>query len=246
MDSEHRHELKRNELVVFLSNLPKTIKHLPELIKNNLWTACCIAVIIIAIFMWIFKDSSDTYVRNVGKQAELTSYYQSIERSKVRIQNEQDTVGSIIAAVESIESATKNVDTAAQEAIALIKAADGIRSELHYRTDEITAKELETKIVTAREKYKIALNKAGDYSTAAAMAEFGLGLCDEEIRDFDAATQKYEAIVANADYANTALPSQAALRLKFIADYKTDFTFDQPAVEAVAEDATTEEVSPTE
>jgi tetratricopeptide (TPR) repeat protein len=231
MDSEHRHELKQNELARIVSELPDMIRHLPTLIKENLWTTCCVVIIIVAIFMWIGKLGGDSYVRNVQKQAELTSYYQSIDTAKAKLQSGEGDFSVITNSVESIQAAAKNAETAGHEAIALIEAADGIRSGLHYRTDAVTDQEIKGTIVKAQEKYKIALKKAGDYALAAAMAEFGIALCEEEMRNFDEAIKGYEAIIANEDYAVTGIPEQARNRLMFIDDYKKSFTFVQPAPE---------------
>ncbi|MHC4169432.1 MAG: tetratricopeptide repeat protein [Planctomycetota bacterium] len=110
-------------------------------------------------------------------------------------------------------------------ALALIKRAQALRAELHYGTVE--GQYVIDQIGKAKDSYTQALERsAGDNSfAAAAEAEFGLGLCAEELGDFEKAQQAYRDIVANADYEGTVTIAQARRRLRTMADYKDKIAF---------------------
>jgi hypothetical protein len=63
------------------------------------------------------------------------------------------------------------------------------------------------------------------------MSEFGLGLCAEELGDWDKAKSIYEEIVANPDYQGTIFVPQAQERLEATAEYSEPvyFTEAEPA-----------------
>ncbi|AQQ69805.1 hypothetical protein SMSP2_00139 [Limihaloglobus sulfuriphilus] len=246
MDSEHRHELKQNELARIVSELPDKAKHLPTLMKENLWTTCCVIIIIVAIIMWVARLGGDSYVRNVQKQAELTSYYRSVETAKANLQSGEGDLSAIVNSADSIQAAAKNAETAEHEAVALIEAGDAIRAQLYYSKSVIPDNEIKETVTKAQEKYKIALKKANKFPLAAAMAEFGIALCEEDLRNYDEAIKGYEAIIANEDYAATGIPSQAKNRLMFIDDYKKSFTFVEPAPEPQTEEESAGEAAQTE
>ena len=69
------------------------------------------------------------------------------------------------------------------------------------------------------------------------MAEFGLGLCDEELGNFDKARAAYRAVAENADYEGTAAQAAAAHRLTTMDDYQGAVVFKpapQPKPEAAS------------
>jgi hypothetical protein len=67
----------------------------------------------------------------------------------------------------------------------------------------------------------------------AAAAKFGLGLCSEELGNFEQARQIYSDITANADFEGTVAVVQAKRRLETIADYEQKVVF-KPAPKPVA------------
>lgn len=71
-----------------------------------------------------------------------------------------------------------------------------------------------------------------------ASAKFGLGLCEEEIGNFQAAEKIYQDVASNADFDGTEAKAAAALRLETMGDYKTAVVF-KPSVKPKTPAATT-------
>jgi hypothetical protein len=57
------------------------------------------------------------------------------------------------------------------------------------------------------------------------MANFGMGMCAEEIGDYTKAEKIYNSIIADASFAGTVLPRQAQDRLDKLADNTMRFVF---------------------
>ncbi len=58
-----------------------------------------------------------------------------------------------------------------------------------------------------------------------AAAEFGLGICEEELGNFEGARKIYDEIVNNEAFDGTVNIKQAQLRLDMMADYKASVVF---------------------
>ena len=122
-------------------------------------------------------------------------------------------------------------------ALALIKHAEAVRAELHYRLAGAGTEELARQIGQAQTSYQQALGLAADAPALAAVAQFGLGLCEEGLGNFDQAQQIYQQVAGNPEYAGTAAQRAAAFRVATVDDYRTPVTFKpapQPKPEASA------------
>lgn len=239
MDSEHRHELKTNELADWLSNAPEHLKNAPGYIKEHWWESICIVLIIIGAAMWMIqKNQPET--QNIVKQAEFTQMYQKISTTKGAILQDQDTAGSLLTVSGELENIAPTADTKTQEALALIKSADALRSNLHYAPSQIDEATVNEQIAQSKVKYESALEKAAANKTIEAMAQMGIALCAEELRDFDVAEKLYREISENSDFQSTIFAKQAQKRLAGLADSKVEFTFEKAVSEAKNEDNTAE------
>ena len=67
------------------------------------------------------------------------------------------------------------------------------------------------------------------------MAKFGLGLCAEDMGDFDEAGRIYQSIVDNQDFEGTVFPTRAKLRLEEMEDNKGIFVFVDAPIEVAPE-----------
>jgi len=76
-------------------------------------------------------------------------------------------------------------------AFALIKRAEALRTELHYRLGTIDKQDLITQINRAKASYTEALEKGSSNPSLMATAKLGLGLCEEELGNFEKARQIY-------------------------------------------------------
>jgi tetratricopeptide (TPR) repeat protein len=97
----------------------------------------------------------------------------------------------------------------------------------------VDADMLERQIQKAEEAYQKALEVA-DTPTIKAMAQFGLGLCSEELGQTDQAAELYQQIVADENYKATVFPTQAQRRLDTLSDNTEVFNF--AAVPVVTEE----------
>ena len=113
-------------------------------------------------------------------------------------------------------------------ALALIKQAETLRTELHYRLETISEQEMLTQISKAQASYAEALTKTSATSSLIATAKFGLGLCEEEVGNFTEAQQIYRDITTDSNLEGTVAAVQAKQRLATITDYQRKVVFGQP------------------
>jgi hypothetical protein len=221
MDSEHRHELKTNELASW-------IDHAPEYLKKNYLQVIGIAIILIAI---VFSGPVRRRIANskLAAYAETSSTIRKTERSKFEaIQTK--TESPLILASNELEIASQTTKNQSLAALALIKRAEAIRASLHYAPTDPSAEAVTAELTQAKTAYELAITKAAGNNTLLAKAQFGLGLCAEEAGQFGTAYDIYSKIVASEEFASTVFPVQAQNRLDGMEDTKETFTFvDAPA-----------------
>jgi len=239
MDSQHRHELKTNELA-------EGLKHLPGLLKDNANTIIGIILIGAALITWpMFTKMSRQ--KDIAEQTEITQSIQMMDRDVYAVL--QAPADDMLARSEALDALLVNADALLEKAstidnpnlsaLAQIKAAQAIRTELHLR-QEVDADMLERQIQKAQNAYQEALSAANTPSITA-MAQFGLGLCSEELGQTDQAADLYQQIVEDENYKATVFPTQAQRRLDTLSDNTEVFNF--AAVPVVIEEVVdTEEV----
>lgn len=222
MKSNHRHELKTNELAEWISNLPQWAKQNTKMIIG--------VAIVIALatgsYLW---HSYQKNVIAVQKQLKLTKLITRLPQSKMQILQAQDRGFDIsymlIQTADNLRAAAKNAKDDAVAAFALIKQAEALRTELHYRLGTVSTQDLTTQINRAKAAYTEALEKSSSNSSLTATAKFGLGLCEEEIGNFEKARQIYRDITANALLEGTVAAAAAKQRLNTMADYQQKVSF---------------------
>ena len=224
MKSEHRHELKSNELAEWLGNLPQWF-------KDNLGS---IIIIVVAIVVFAGFFGWRYYSKNVvqsGEKELFTNMIDNIEGTKAQIINQQmsgqssDMSYILLTRADEIEKFATSVDNKNMAALAYIKGADSIRSELHYSRESISKEYLNEKIGQAKTIYTQAIDKNPSNHTIGALATFGLGLCSEEIGDFNDARKVYQGIVEDDNFKGTVVANKAKLRLATMDDYEQPIEF---------------------
>jgi hypothetical protein len=222
MKAEHRHELKTNELAEWIANFPQWAK------QNRITIIVVVAVVAVAAALYFWR-SYDRNVVQVRRQLALTSLLNQLPVDKMQVirSRSQGRDDSFI-----LLSLAGNLKTFAQEArddgmaaLALIKQAQAIRTELHYRLGTVSRQEIIEQIGKAKASYTEAVQKASDSPSLLAIARFGLGLCDEELGDFGKAEQIYRDIVADPHLDGTTAKAAAEHRLETMNDYKTNIVF---------------------
>ena len=239
MDSQHRHELKTNELA-------EGLKHLPGLLKDNANTIIGIILIGVALITWpMFNKMSRQ--KDIAEQMEITQSIQMMDQDVYAVL--QAPADDMLAKSEALDALLVNADALVEKvsgidnrnlaALAQIKAAQAIRTELHLR-QEVDADMLERQIRKAQNAYQEALSSANT-PTLTAMAKFGLALCSEELGQTDQAAELYQQIAGDENYKATVFPTQAQRRLDTLSDNTEVFNF--AAVPVVIEEVVdTEEV----
>lgn len=222
MKAEHRHELKTNELVEWLTNLPQWA-------KDNLITLITIAIVIAgAAGFYIWR----IYTKNVvvaQKQQQFTTLLTQLMVNKMQILNAQadgrDVSFILLQPAEGLKNLAQNATTSQMAAFALIKRAEALRSELHYRINPVPPQELTSQIEQAKSSYAQAIEMASSSPSLLAAAKFGLGLCEEELGSFEKAGQIYREVSQDPNFGATVTAAAAKHRLETMADYKQRLAF---------------------
>ena len=109
-------------------------------------------------------------------------------------------------------------------ALALIKRAEALRAELHY--GNVEKQYLIDQTNLAKASYAEALEKCPTIPSLAGSAKFGMGLCEEELGNFDQARQAYQDVAGNSDFKYTLAIVRAKRRLATMADYQQNIVFE--------------------
>jgi tetratricopeptide (TPR) repeat protein len=224
MKSEERHELKTNELADWIANFPQWAR------ENTGTIAYVIIVLIIVGVVAYLKWYRPSYSIS-AQQLEATQLVGQLEIAKLRLIASQNSgfqspeiIRSTADRLDAIASQLKDPENAA---FALIKRGEALRSELHYAGADF-AKDpnaIAFQIDKAKSCYEDALQKAGSDPQLAAAAQFGLGLCQEELGNWDEAKKIYDEIAASEKYAGTIILPMARDRAADMSDYKGKFVF---------------------
>ena len=223
MDSQHRHELKTNELAEGLS-------HLPGLLKDNANTIIGVLLIATALITWPMLSKMANR-KDLAERAAVSQSIQMLDQDvRSILQSPADDTSARSEAlntylVNADELLNKPADTDIPNlaAMAQVNAAQAIRTELHLRP-EVTAEMLESQVQKSADAYQKALETA-ESPTIRAMAQFGLGLCSEELGQTDQAADIYQQIIDDESYKATTLPTPAQRRLDAIEENSESFNF---------------------
>lgn len=222
MKSEHRHELKTNELAEWLGNFP-------EWARENSKSIIAIAVLIIVAagsYLWWRHNK---YVVQPREQVEFTNLLGEIPQIEMQIVSKQnqgtDISHFLLPQADKLKSFADTARKKNMAAVALIQQADALRAELHYRLGTISPQDFTEQIDRAKASYNEAVTKASSNPSLLAAAKFGLGLCAEELGDFNEAKKIYQEIASNPDFEGTVNIVRAKNRLDTMSDYEKEIVF---------------------
>lgn len=221
MDAEHRHELKTNELAKWINNFPQWVK------KNVKFLIYAAIVLVLVVGSYLYHHQK---VENVSeKKLAFTQQATALPQTKSRIIQARgqniDLSFNLLKIADDMANSADQADNSDIAAIAHIKGADALRTELHYRTGAVTQQDIEIQIAQAKESYNKALEKEPSNPSLKALATFGLGLCEEEIGNFDAAKEIYKKIVETPEFEGTTAAAAAKTRVNTMNDFKERLTF---------------------
>ena len=221
MKSDHRHELKTNELAEWLSSLPLWA-------RKNRTTIICVSVLIIgaaAFYIWRSYNQSVA----ARERVELTETIGRLLDGKRQILQAQaqgrDLSFILLQPADDLRTFAQNTGDDQMAAFALIERAEALRAELHYRQGKVSAQEAAIQLEQAKVSYAEALERCSTNHSLMAMAKFGLGLCEEELGNFEVAGQIYRDVSENSDFEGTVSTAQAKMRLETMDDYRQEIIF---------------------
>ena len=232
MDSEHRHELKSNELANFLT-------HFPDFLKKNANIIIGVALIAIALITWpmfnrMSRQKTIAEASQVSESIQMLSQdiMKALQAYKESPEQLNPALNTILVNADKLLASASETDNPNLEALAYVKAAQAIRTELHLKNEVVSAETVDTQIQKAQEAYEKASAVAA-IPTMKAMAQFGLGLCAEERGQAQQAADIYTAITNDETFAATVFPQKAQLRLDALDDNVESFTFVKAAPKTI-------------
>ena len=201
MKSEHRHELKTNELADW-------IIHLPDWIKANIKTIIYVLILIIVVAgLTVYKRYYKNVVK-INREVDFTQKIGQLPGIKAQIiqaQSKGQDMSHLLLPYANTTikdtAAASNNDLAA--ALALIKRAEALRADLHYRTSQPSQSEVSDRLNQAKILYTQALDLAEADPFLQANAKLGIGLCQEELGNIDDAKQIYTELSADKKFEGT-------------------------------------------
>jgi tetratricopeptide (TPR) repeat protein len=222
MKAEHRHELKTNELADW-------IIHFPQWVKENLRMIIYLSVVAIAfagIYIWNY------YQKNVivaNERQQFTVLMNELEHNKRQSVNLQaqgaDYSYTLIQTANKLRNFAQSTKNNNMAAMALIKSAAALRTELHYRMGKVGSQDFKSQIDKAKTAYSQAVERAQENLSLKAIAIYGQGLCEEELGNFEQAKQVYRQLEEDPAFEGTTARASAVHRLAVMDDYRTKLVF---------------------
>lgn len=224
MKTERRHELATNELADWIVNFPQWF-------KENQTTIIVAGVIAVGLIIYTIFYYSRQSGATEEKQAMATAMLDQLGYQRDTVaQGKAEGLGVsdiFLNTAGSLQTAAEETDIPLMAALDMIKRAEALRSELHYRSKPAEPDVRKYQLQQAKDFYQQALEKAKGSPDITAMAEYGIGLCLEDMGDFDGAKKIYEKVANDAEYKGSSYVNRAKLRLGVLKDYEKPVFFVQ-------------------
>jgi tetratricopeptide (TPR) repeat protein len=222
MKAEHRHELKTNELAEWIANFPQWF-------QENLTTVIIGVAIVAGLIVYtVFYYHRETQVFS-EKEAQTTALLDQVNWQKQTIiQGKQQGLGvsdMLLNTASTLQNAAEETENPLLSALAMIKRAEALRTELLYRSQPADPNYQKVQLQQAQKIYEAALEKAKGDPTVEAMAQYGVGICLEDMGNFAGAKAIYDKIAENPQYKGTLYPERAKLRADILSDNENKIIF---------------------
>jgi predicted negative regulator of RcsB-dependent stress response len=228
MKSDHRHELKTNALADWMA-------HFPEWSKKNakpLIGGTTLVILIVVAFLW--SQYNNTVLAQTHR-SEFTSNMANLEIVIMQVaQNSaqgEDTSITLGETSDTLGELAQNTSTKTMAALAYFKQAEMLREQIHFENGQPTIDAITDRIETAKAAYGMALEQGKANKTLTSLAQYGLGLCAEELGQFDEAGKIYQALISDDSYKGTIGQVSATNRVQAMANFNGSITF--PVVEEI-------------
>ena len=222
MKAQHRHELKTNELADWIA-------HFPQWLKQNRRTiiyALIIIVVVTGYYFWFRQRKSAAASREKNAFTQILMQIPRAKAAVVQAASEgKDQAFVLIEAAEKLRSFAAQTEENSLAALAMIKRAELLRAELLYRIEPPRQEEIAKQIAQAKEAYENAVQRTASDPALLAKARFGLGLCDEELGNFQQAREIYKQVAEDPAFQGTVSAAQAKTRLDTMDDYRKKVAF---------------------
>jgi tetratricopeptide (TPR) repeat protein len=222
MKSEHRHELKTNELAEWLRNFPQWAKDN----RNTIIYVSVLLLVVIGLYVWKYYSKNVIQVNQQVRLTQAISGLQSAEAAVIQAQRQgQDLSYKLFDPAEELKSFAQTAENDEMAALALIKRGQALRLELLYRPGPVNASDKQAAINQAKQSYQKALDRNPKKVSLQALAKYGLALCELELGNTDQSKEQLAEIIENSDMQSTTTYQSAKVRLDTISDYREKITF---------------------
>ena len=230
MKSDHRHELKTNTLADWMAHLPEwSQKNAKQLIGGT-----ALVVLIVVAVLW------SQYNRTVLAEAhrvQFTSALADLEMVVMQVAQGStqgdDMSMNLGESSANLGELARNASSETMAAMAYLKQAETLREQTQFESGQPTQETIADRIEMAKEAYNNALKKGKSNRTLVSLAQYGLGLCAEELGQFKEAATLYQALISDAAYKGTLGQASAINRIESMAYFDGIITF--PIVEEIPE-----------
>jgi len=222
MKAQHRHELKTNELADWLTHLPQWAADN----RNGIIAVVAVVVIAVSGYVWkvYFYDSG-----RLERRIALTTAVGEVTQRKAQVAAGQsqgaDLSYLLIQPADTLQTLAAGETNPDMAALAHVKRGEALRAEVHFRMTGLTSNVLQTQIGLARDAYTAAIEAKPTLASIASAAKLGLGLCAEELGDFDQARRLYQEIVNDAAFQGAVAVASAQTRLATMDEFKQPIAF---------------------
>lgn len=234
MDTEHRHELKTNELADFLARLPDFMQRY----SNQIIGVCLILIALLGIPLYKHFRHQSRRSEQIAMVSRIQSAREAMSRA-AQAEGEVRPASLLESAAEELRAAASSTNQKDLVAIALLESAKLLRAAL-YLDEQPSPETISANLSKAESACKEAFETAQS-PTLKGLAELALGLCAEEAGQYEQARQVYTQIIQNTAYAGTSVIEQAKRRLDLLDDNAVKVVFapapapepqqDQPAAD---------------
>ncbi len=235
MKTEERQKLKSNELE---ETINKEVEYLRDHWQQGLTV---IAVIMIGIggYMWVSqiiassKSSNQEGLQNAIVQLDILKMQAA---SQASLGDDPESLSVKPYDPSSLVANLNEVSGDSIDMMAALKKADAIRSQLYYKSEQLSDSEKAEIIKNASALYEQVKTEYSDGAFAVGEASIGLGLIAEDKGDLDAATKIYQAIIDDTEklFAGTIYPTKAQKRLKELVEFDMTIKFAPAPPEVIA------------
>ncbi|MCF7974843.1 MAG: tetratricopeptide repeat protein [Phycisphaerae bacterium] len=230
MKSDHRHELKTNVLADWMTHIPEwSHKNAKPLIGGT----ALVVLVAVAVFWSQYNNTVLAHTHRVqftSDLADLEARTMQVAQSHAQGEDMSITLGE---SSSSLGQLAENTSSPVMAAMAYIKQAEMLREQTNFENAQPTEEIRKARVEAARTAYKVALEKGQTNKTLVSVAQYGLGLCAEELGQFDEAANIYQALISDKAVDGTIGQAAAGHRIKSMTNFQGLITF--PIVEETPE-----------